>query len=204
MVNERWQPTGVQFAYACKVCQHGTDLGGDTCRKCLSEVQPGFEFDHRKYMVRQAKMDNEKDMFFGGQRGGGKIFFLEQLVSSLREQLKATEVDRDRWKSAALYYRDRYIKQKQEENNMETMRAMELRDTVEMMNSEDYKERFKAEYYQLKLRYDKLDAMTVKYEAGTLNFTPSCSLELLKEQKMHMGCYLRCLKIRAEIEGVAL
>ena len=28
------------------------------------------------------------------------------------------------------------------------MRPMELRDTVDMMNSEDYKERFKAEYYQ--------------------------------------------------------
>ncbi len=25
---------------------------------------------------------------------------------------------------------------------------MELKDTIEMMNSEDYKERFKAEYYQ--------------------------------------------------------
>jgi hypothetical protein len=68
----------------------------------------------------------------------------------------------------------------------------------------DYKERMKNEYWQLKDRYDKLDAMTVKYEAGTLNFTPSCSLELLKEQKMHMGCYIRCLKIRAEIEGVVL
>lgn len=81
---------------------------------------------------------------------------------------------------------------------------MELKDTVEMMNSPDYKERFRAEYRQLKIRYDKLDAMTVKYEAGTLNFTPSCSLELLLEQKKHMGCYLRCLKIRAEIEGVDL
>lgn len=81
---------------------------------------------------------------------------------------------------------------------------MELKDTIEMMNSPDYKERFKAEYQQLKIRYDKLDAMTVKYEAGTLDFTPNCSLQLLKEQKMHMGCYLRCLKIRAEIEGIKL
>jgi hypothetical protein len=81
---------------------------------------------------------------------------------------------------------------------------MELKDTIEMMNSPDYKERFKAEYQQLKIRYDKLDAMTVKYEAGTLDFTPTCSLQLLKEQKMHMGCYLRCLKIRAEIEGIEL
>lgn len=81
---------------------------------------------------------------------------------------------------------------------------MELKDTIEMMNSPDYKERFKAEYQQLKIRYDKLDAMTVKYEAGTLDFTPNCSLQLLKEQKMHMGYYLRCLKIRALIEGIKL
>ena len=81
---------------------------------------------------------------------------------------------------------------------------MELKDTVEMMGSEDYKERFKAEYQQVKIRYDKLDQMTVKYEAGTLPFTPNCSLELLKEQKKHMGNYIRCLKIRAEIEGINL
>ena len=73
-----------------------------------------------------------------------------------------------------------------------------------MMNSNDYNERFKAEYQQTKIRYDKLDAMTVKYEAGTLSFTPTCSLELLKDQKKHMGNYIRCLKIRAEIEGIEL
>ena len=81
---------------------------------------------------------------------------------------------------------------------------MELKDTIEMMNSEDYKERFKAEYYQTKIRYDKLDKLTVKYEAGTLNFTPNCSLEVLKEQKKYMGNYIRMLKIRAEIEGINL
>lgn len=81
---------------------------------------------------------------------------------------------------------------------------MELKNTVEMMNSADYKERFLAEYFQAKIRYDNLDAMTVKYEAGTLLFTPDCSIELLKEQKMYMGNYIRCLKIRAEIEGIDL
>lgn len=81
---------------------------------------------------------------------------------------------------------------------------MELKDTVKLMNSADYKERFKAEYLQTKIRYDKLDEMTVKYEAGTLPFTPTCALQLLKEQKMYMGNYIRCLKIRAEIEGIKL
>lgn len=81
---------------------------------------------------------------------------------------------------------------------------MELREIVAMMNSGDFKERFRAKYWQTKIRYDKLDAMTVKYEAGTLDCTPYCSLELLTEQKKHMGNYIRCLKIRAEIEGVDL
>ena len=81
---------------------------------------------------------------------------------------------------------------------------MELKDTIELMNSEDYKERFKAEYYQTKIRYDKLHKMTTKYEAGTLEFTPSCSIELLREQKRNMGQYLHCLEVRAEIEGIEL
>ena len=81
---------------------------------------------------------------------------------------------------------------------------MELKDTIELMNSPDYKERFIAEYQQVKIRYDKLHAMTVKYEAGTLKFAPTCSLELLKKQKGFMGQYLNCLEIRAEIEGIDL
>ena len=68
----------------------------------------------------------------------------------------------------------------------------------------DYKERMKKEYRQLKDRYNKLHAMVVKYEAGTLDFTPTCSLELLKEQKSAMGKYLYVLEVRAQIEGVAL
>lgn len=81
---------------------------------------------------------------------------------------------------------------------------MELKDTVEMMNSEDFKERFKAEYYQTKIRYEKLHAMIVKYEAGTLNFEPKCPIELLKNQASHMGQYLYALEVRAQIEGVEL
>lgn len=52
--------------------------------------------------------------------------------------------------------------------------------------------------------YRKLDDMTVKYEARTLTFIPRCSLDLLKEQKKHLGNYIRTLKIRAEIEGIEL
>lgn len=81
---------------------------------------------------------------------------------------------------------------------------MDLKDTISLMNSEDFKERFVAEYYQTKVRYEKLHKMLIKYEAGTLNFEPKCSLELLTEQAKHMGLYLKCLEIRAEIEGIDL
>ena len=81
---------------------------------------------------------------------------------------------------------------------------MELNETIEMMNSTDYKERFQAEYLQTKIRYDKLHKMVIRYEANTLNFKPSCSIDLLKEQKKHMENYLYCLEVRAEIEGISL
>lgn len=82
---------------------------------------------------------------------------------------------------------------------------MELKDTIELMQSNDYKERFKAEYYQTKIRYDKLHTMVVKMEAGTLEFEPSKTpINIFKEQLSYMGRYLYQLEIRAEIEGVKL
>lgn len=81
---------------------------------------------------------------------------------------------------------------------------MQLNETVAMMNSPDYKERFRAEYHQTKTRYEKLHRMTIKYEAGTLDFTPDCPLSLLKEQKAAMGNYLHALEVRAEIEKIEL
>ena len=79
---------------------------------------------------------------------------------------------------------------------------MELKDTIEMMNSADYKARYKAEYYQLKIRSEKLAAMLEKYKAGKLDFTPSCSYELLYEQLIYMRGYMRILEKRAKIENV--
>ena len=81
---------------------------------------------------------------------------------------------------------------------------MELKDTVVMMESSDYQERYKAEYYQLKVRVEKLVAMLEKYATGTLSFTPSCSYEVLFEQLVYMRGYMRILKERAKLEGVAL
>lgn len=68
----------------------------------------------------------------------------------------------------------------------------------------DYKHRMIEEYWQTKARYSKLHDMLIKYEAGTLDFTPTCSLELLTKQASAMGNYLKCLEIRAQIEGITL
>lgn len=81
---------------------------------------------------------------------------------------------------------------------------MELKDTVSLMTSEDYKDRFKAEYLQTKIRYEKLNNMLIKYEAGTLGFEPICPKEILEDQLYYMNEYLRTLRIRAEIENINL
>lgn len=68
----------------------------------------------------------------------------------------------------------------------------------------DYKERMKKEYAELKERRDKLHAINVKAQAGTLDFPLSCPIELLKEQEGIMTHYMGILEIRAEIENVSL
>lgn len=81
---------------------------------------------------------------------------------------------------------------------------MELIDTIEMMQSEDHIERFKAEYYQAKIRYEKLEEALYKHEAGTLEYAFNCPVELLKDQKRYMEQYIRTLRVRAEIEHIEL
>lgn len=81
---------------------------------------------------------------------------------------------------------------------------MELADTIQLMTSEDYKERFKAEYYQTKIRYDKLHKMLVKHDAGTLPFTLSTNADVFRRQAAAMGSYLYLLEERAELEGIEL
>lgn len=96
----------------------------------------------------------------------------------------------------------RKIKEKKEKNNME------LKETVELMNSEDYKERFVAEYRQVKIRYEKLKNFCNKIEVETMlgkEVTKhDCQLELLREQQKYMGLYLSVLEKRALIENVEL
>lgn len=99
---------------------------------------------------------------------------------------------------------------------------MELKDTATMMNSEDYKERFKEEYQQTKIRYEKLKAFNNKIEAAEMTqyYGPipigaevpkqvempkhDCPNHLLRDQQRVMGEYLHVLEVRAVIEGIDL
>lgn len=69
---------------------------------------------------------------------------------------------------------------------------------------EDYKLRMINEYKELKEKYDKLHKMLVKYDAGKLDFTPTCPIDLLRKQASFMGQYLYILEVRAVIEGIDL
>lgn len=84
------------------------------------------------------------------------------------------------------------------------VRPMELKDTVEMMISEDYKERFKAEYCQTKIRYGKLKYMLKRWDNGILDFIPTCPRSTYDLQITAMENYLAILEARAAMEGIAL
>lgn len=96
---------------------------------------------------------------------------------------------------------------------------MELKDTINMMLSEDYKERFKAEYYQTKIRYEKIKAFNTKIQAARATLRPDemdpdvveldipkhdCPCWVLDHQEKHMLDYLNILELRAVIENIEL
>lgn len=84
--------------------------------------------------------------------------------------------------------------------------------TVAGMLSSDYKERFKAEYQQTKIRYEKLKAFNNRIEAARLPMAEKkcempkhdCPEYMLREQQMTMGEYLHLLEVRAVLEGIEL
>lgn len=81
---------------------------------------------------------------------------------------------------------------------------MTLEEIARLMMSADYKERFHAEYLFVKRKFDALTAILEKWDAGTLNFTPTCPRSLYGLQISAMSEYLTVLEARAKIEGVSL
>lgn len=81
---------------------------------------------------------------------------------------------------------------------------MELKDTIEGMLSSDYRERFKAEYMQARIRRMKLANMIDKYIHDELSFQPMCSPTLLMAQCAAMDSYILLLDERARLECIDL
>lgn len=80
----------------------------------------------------------------------------------------------------------------------------ELKDTVELMTSSDYRERFLGEYYQNKIRLNKLQIMVDKWDRGELKFTPTCPRETYEFQLSYMRKLDAILIMRAKMEGISL
>lgn len=79
-----------------------------------------------------------------------------------------------------------------------------LKDTVSSMLSDDYRERFKAEYYQLKIRLESLQHMVEAWDRDELDFTPTCPRAVYNRQLDYMAAYKLMLEDRAELEAIAL
>lgn len=77
-----------------------------------------------------------------------------------------------------------------------------MRNTVSLMLSDDWQERFVAEYRQLETRIESLGRMINNWDE--LSFHPNCSKRTLEIQLEHMNNYFESLKVRASIENINL
>ena len=85
----------------------------------------------------------------------------------------------------------------------------DLKQTASLMESADYKERFKAEYLQLKIRTQKLNDFCNRIEAAqtcdkVLAPEHDCSYPILVQQLRAMERYLHILEVRAVMENIDL
>ena len=79
----------------------------------------------------------------------------------------------------------------------------ELRDTIELMTSDKYEERLMAEYWQTKIRYEKLRVWIAKRRANpALGIT--VPLFVITSQEEAMNDYLRSLEECAAYLGMDL
>lgn len=95
------------------------------------------------------------------------------------------------------------MRNSREEKDMDKKEAT-LKDTCEMMNSTDYKDRFRAEYMQTVIRYKKLKTMLDKWDNGDLDFVTICPRSIYNIQIRAMADYIAVLEARAVMEGIDL
>lgn len=79
-----------------------------------------------------------------------------------------------------------------------------LKDTVDIMCSTDYKERFIAEYKQLEIRILGLERMLDNWDHNELNFKPTCPRSTYDLQLRAMKDYYAVLQMRAVMENIPI
>lgn len=80
----------------------------------------------------------------------------------------------------------------------------DIGEITELLLSDDYKDRFKGEYWLVATKYEKLKKLINDYTNDRLDFEPTCPSNKLLEQAACMRGYWECLRERAEIEGIEL
>lgn len=84
------------------------------------------------------------------------------------------------------------------------IQATEIREIAHLLMSDDYKQRFVGEYWELRTRLEKLNDMIRKYKLCTLGFIPDCPISTLIDQADTMRRYLDILEDRAIYEKIDL
>lgn len=80
----------------------------------------------------------------------------------------------------------------------------DLSSTVDLMCSDFYDDRFKAEYIQLDIRTKRLEDFIGRYKDGKLCFKPNCDLDVLEKQLDVMKAYKAILENRSKIENIVI
>lgn len=139
---------------------------------------PSGEFDDDEDDDEEEEHHFKVDPYAGGEVWSKLTKIAEKLTDSANEKIvKLSNTDKDN-KDDNLSSYSKYV------------------------DSSDYKERFKAEYNQLRIRVNKLGEMLDKWDQGKLNFTPKTPKTIFVSQYNHMVEYLEILKVRACIEDI--
>lgn len=83
------------------------------------------------------------------------------------------------------------------------MKMRDLKDTINLMISDNYKDRLLAEYWQLKIRHQKLQ-VAIARKSQRLDRNTKTPIDTLQAQSYVMERYLNLLRLRAREEGIIL
>lgn len=85
--------------------------------------------------------------------------------------------------------------------NIETLK---LSETIDLMQSDCFRDRMRAEYYQTAIRKRDIDYTLAHYDDDDLGYIPRMSREEYRQLSFRMEAYLELLANRCQYEGADL